>query len=262
MFVLLATLFSDKRGKKEWLKSNSPTDPSSPVAQVTCNGKQTASPGDGYSVVSCVKPNLEQAAEVEQGHLQGFRCQAKEFQSHSTGIWKQEASLPVKVGKCCLFTRRLRGPTTLPSCSIPEGCRVNVHLQQSWPPELAFSPVLFLHSLAQLSEGRTGAGAKSLTGEMSLVLSCSIAQGGFLTPQGHHAYRLWKEWRQSCLGGTQKTHSGLAALERILETLYQILFCFVHRPLKETAAIASQGSISHHSPPMNCQESVMAQVHP
>lgn len=56
-------------------------------------------------------------------------------------------------------------------------------------------------------------------------------------------------------------YPGLAALERILETLYQILFCFVHRPLRETAAIASKGSLSHHSPPMSCQEPVMAQVH-
>lgn len=167
------------------------------------------------------------------------------------------------VGKWCFFTRRVKNPRTLPSCPIPEGDGVNVHLQQSWPPELAFSPVLFLHSFGPTWWGEDRNPSQEFPGETSRVLCCSIAQGGFLTPT-----RSW--FLQTLKGvemelprwGSENTSRLWQHLRGFWKLCTRFLFCFVHRPLKESAVTTSKGSLSHHSPPMSCQESVMAQVHP
>lgn len=182
--------------------------------------------------------------------------------SHPLRMSSQEVLLSVKVGKQCFFTRRTKNLWTLPSCSIPEGDRVNVHLQQSWPPELAFSPILFLHSLADLVRGGQEPQPRAPLGERAGSCVAPLLKVDSWPRKVMALSNSERSGDEAASVGLRRHIQALAALERILETLYQILFCFLHRPLKETAATASKGTLSHHSPPMSCQEPVMAQVHP
>lgn len=61
--------------------------------------------------------------------------------------------------------------------------------------------------------------------------------------------------------GSENTSRVWQHLRGFQKLCTRFLFCFVHRPLKEAAVPTSKGSPSH-SPPMSCQEPVMAQVHP
>lgn len=130
-------------------------------------------------------------------------------------------------------------------------------------PNLRSLQSCFFTLLAQLGEGRTETRAKSSLGKQAGSCVAPLLKVDSWPPQGHGSCKLWKEWRWSCLGGAQKTHPGFGSTwEDSRNFVPEFLFCFVHRPLKETAVTTSKGSLSHHSPPMSCQESVMAQVHP
>lgn len=206
---------------------------------------------------------MEQAAEAEWSEvLRGFECQAKEFHLIPQGCPRKKCCCRSRLGNSASSQEEQRICELCPLVQSQRVIGLMFTFSRADLPNLRSLQSCFFTLWPDLVRGGQEPQPRAPLGERAGSCVAPLLKVDSWPRKVMALSNSERSGDEAASVGLRRHIQALAALERILETLYQILFCFLHRPLKETAATASKGTLSHHSPPMSCQEPVMAQVHP